>query len=159
MAGFFTLTLDTTGPQIDIYAPPYSNRSSNNEIRIVSNELLADYQEVYVVDSQGVRHDIILSFDGNQELSGNIQFTDYPMGIATIYAMVRDDVSNNSNLASRAINIISSHDSLMLRLTLLELKSNVELSESISKVDLLDKELMKVSVRDSSSRIIINDSK
>lgn len=120
MAGYFALELDTTGPQIEIYAPKYTDKHSNNLIRIVSNEKMSSFQDIYIIDSQGARHDVIFSFDGDKTFTGNVVFSDYSIGVATIYAQLKDEVNNLSNLVDFPISIITSTYNFMLRLSMSE---------------------------------------
>jgi hypothetical protein len=86
----------------------------------VSNEKLSSFQNIYIVDSQGTRHDVIFSFDGDRTLTGNVIFNDYPIGVTTIFAQVKDEVDNISNLANFPISVITSTYNFMLRLTMAE---------------------------------------
>lgn len=140
MEGYFTLTLDTTGPNITVYSPQYSDRTHTNEIRFISNETLMDYQDIYIIDSQGTRHDEVFSFNGIDEYIGNVVFTDYPMGIASIYGQFKDDVGNLSNIAISQINVISTFDSLVLKISMLEQEADVLLSEYEKAVNIDEKE-------------------
>lgn len=128
MSGYFTIELDTTAPTIEIFAPSYSDRKSNNTIRVVSNEKLSEFQDIYIVDSQGVKHYVIFSFDGDKEFVGNVVFDEYPIGISTIYAQLKDTVNNISNLAVAYISVIFTANSLMLRLSM----SDYTISPSIN---------------------------
>lgn len=136
MAGFFTLTLDTTGPIVSGYAPQYSDRNHNNEIRFISNETLMEYQDIYIIDSQNIRHNQIFSFNGTDEYTGNVTFTDYPMGVATIYGQFKDDVGNLSNIGICQISVVSSYDALVLKITMTEIESIVSLTEKEIAVEL-----------------------
>lgn len=137
---YFILELDLEGPNVNCYAPIYSDRQSNNEIVFTSSEALSDFQEVYIMDSQGGRHDLIFSLTGENEYIGNVVFNEYPMGIATVYGQFKDDVGNPSNLASRSINIVSSHDSLMLKLTVSEKEASVSINSKEASVSINSKE-------------------
>jgi hypothetical protein len=75
------------------------------EIEISANEELADWQEIYVKDSQGERHDYIFSKVDDCTYFGYVDLRVYPFGIATIYARMKDEVFNLSELASVAIYI------------------------------------------------------
>lgn len=143
MAGYFTLGFDTTGPHIEIYAPKYTDRVSNNYIRIVSDEKLSSFQNIYVIDSKGVKHDVIFSFDGNNTLLGNIVFNDYPIGVTTIFAQLKDDVDNMSNLATAHISVITSTYNAMLRLTMSEEERKNPLNIKELKPIVNEKELIK----------------
>lgn len=130
MSSSFILELDTTPPEITINAPSYTTKFIPNTIYVTSNEILSDsYENIYIVDSNGATHDIDLSFDGNKIYSGSVIFKDYPNGVATIYAQLKDDVGNVSQLVSKTINVIVSSDHLMLRLSMLKTTRGVTLGE------------------------------
>jgi hypothetical protein len=97
--GYILIELDTTGPRVEIHAPSYTNKSAKTPINIVANESLASYQEIYIMDAEGVRHDLTFLHSDN-EFVGEMYFNDYPLGVTTIYARVKDTVDNMSNLAS-----------------------------------------------------------
>lgn len=101
MSNFFMLELDTTGPQIDIYMPTYTLSYIETEIRIQSNENLALYQDIYIIDSKNERRKYIFEHCGDY-LLGKITFNEYPSGIVTIYARLKDDVYNFSNTAYKS---------------------------------------------------------
>lgn len=115
MANYFTLDLDTTGPIINIIAPSYTTPQTSDEISIVANETLSTYQEIYIVDSQGVRHDLTFTYETDRFV-GLVSFSGYPFGPATIYARVKDEVFNASELVSKAINIRLANTLQMLKL-------------------------------------------
>lgn len=110
------IELDTTSPQIAIYAPRYTTQDIVNEIVIEANEALADYQDVYAVDSGGVRHDYTFEQAEPQQFVGLIRFNDFPLGIATIYARLKDDVDNYSETASATLLVKESTPSLNLEI-------------------------------------------
>ena len=104
MSSYFTLTLDTTPPGIEITAPWYTTIHADTHIYIIANETLDIWQEIYIIDSAGQRHDFIFVHQGDR-LYGVIKFSQVAQGIATIYARVRDTVHNVSALMSKAIEI------------------------------------------------------
>lgn len=118
MSSYFTLEMDTTGPIIQINAPSYTSREANNTITVVGNEKLSSFQDIYIVDSQGTRHDVIFSFDGESSFTGNIVFNGYPVGVLTIFAQLQDEVGNQSNLATAHITLIVSTYYSSFRLTM-----------------------------------------
>jgi hypothetical protein len=120
MPSYFTLELDTTGPIIQINAPSYTSRESDNIITVVGNEKLSDIQDIYIVDSQGTRHDVIFSFDGNNTFTGDVVFNGYPVGVSTIFAQLQDEVGNPSNLATAHISVITSTYYSLFKLTMSE---------------------------------------
>jgi hypothetical protein len=154
MEGYFILEFDTTGPHIDVYAPKYTDRVANNTINIISNEKLSDYQDIYIVDSQGKRHDLIFSFDGDKTFSGNVTFNGYPMGVTTIYAQLKDEVGNVSNLAYTHISVITSTYNSMLRLTMAEKAHSTNSSIGERKPVSKEKEMAKIMSEDTRQLIM-----
>lgn len=104
MSSFFSLELDTTAPEVDIIAPVYTVPDTLTEIIVETSEALADWQDVYIVDAKGQRHDLIFAHQDDQ-LLGLLDFNICAIGIAVIYAQVRDDVFNLSALVSKPINV------------------------------------------------------
>lgn len=105
MSDFFTIELDTTAPSIEISMPAYTGRENWNEIIIQSNEMLDTKQEFYFVDSTGNSKPITFWQEDTQFL-GEIRFNDFQNGIATLVAVVWDEVGNPSAVAEKSINIL-----------------------------------------------------
>ncbi len=92
MPSFFLLELDTTAPTISIALPTWTTRTTVPVI-ITSNEDLDNFQDIYMVDSQGNRFDsTFLYLDDSFE--GIVDFSSAASGRATIYARLRDTVRN-----------------------------------------------------------------
>lgn len=104
MPSFVQITLDTKAPEIEIYIPSYTTNDLENEITIQSNETLGDYQEVYVIDSNGDRYDYTFS-KYEDKLVGLVKFSNLPLGMATIYARVDDEVDNLSDIIYKSFTI------------------------------------------------------
>lgn len=104
MASFFNLELDTTPPLISIIAPKYTVPGVETDILVISNEVLAEYQDVYVIDSSGKKYVLIFDHQGDQ-LSGKCNFNECSIGIATIYARAKDNVLNLSDIATATIDV------------------------------------------------------
>jgi paraquat-inducible protein B len=114
MAGFFILSLDTTPPEIDIYAPNYTTTTSEFEVVVKADEILSSgFQEFYIVDQQGTRHDYDFTYQNNQFV-GKITLSAFDNGLVTFYAQVKDEVNNLSALATKSIQIIPSVNYLRL---------------------------------------------
>lgn len=113
MSSFVYIELDTKSPNLEIYAPSYTTTDLDNTIILESDESLSGFQEIYLIDSEGVRHDYTFNNDGNM-LIGKVNFTNFPLGIATIYARVKDEVDNVSELISKLIDIKESLSLLRL---------------------------------------------
>lgn len=107
MAASFVLELDTTGPVIKAFGPSYATTAYPETIIIESSEQLADYQDIYFIDSAGTRHDVIFSHDSTR-MTGIVYFTLFSYGIATMYSRLMDDVNNLSNTAIYHVNILKS---------------------------------------------------
>lgn len=117
---YFFLTLDTTEPKINLYAPNYTNRLTSQEIRIESSEPLADYQDIYIIDSKKNRHNLVFSKVSATEFVGELRFSGFPYGIATIFAQVKDEVGNLSRLSMFNINVLPVYDTYEFGLKLEE---------------------------------------
>lgn len=143
MASFIKLALDISPPKVEILSPNYTTTTAKTEIRVSCNEVLDTWQDIYIVDSLGNRHDLTFRYDNN-EFVGELYFNDYPYGISTIYAQVRDDVYNKSALVSKTINIVGSET---LTISISESINLVKLEESIQSVKLSDDILNKIIVK------------
>jgi hypothetical protein len=150
MSSYFTLTLDTTGPIIQIYAPSYSSKESNNIITVVGNETLSNFQDIYIIDSQGARHDVTFSFDGVNTFTGSIVFNGFPIGVSTIFAQLQDDVGNFSNIATAHISIIMSSYYSLFRLTMSDESRDIPIS--INTRNLVTSEIESAKVISDKSR-------
>lgn len=156
MSSYFTLELDTTGPTIQINAPTYSSRESNNTITVVGNEKLSNYQDIYIVDSSGNTHNVTFSFDGNETFSGNVIFSNYPIGVATIFAQLQDEVGNPSNVAQAHISIITSSYYSLFKLTLLDESRSMKIPIQTRTEDISSNNLNSVSFSEKSSNKDLN---
>lgn len=105
MSDFFTIELDTTAPGIEISMPAYTGRENWNEIIIQSDEVLDTKQEFYFVDSTGNSKPVTF-WQEDTRFFGEIRFNDFPNGIATLVAIVWDEVDNPSAVAEKSINIL-----------------------------------------------------
>lgn len=135
-SSWILLELDTTPPEIEIYSPRYTTREIENEIRIVSNEKLSTYQDIYVIDSQGNRHDYTFQYN-EDEFIGHIRFNELPYGICTIYAQLKDEVDNFSPLVSKSIEIKESLS--RLNLTIDDSIRNLQISDTVRNLTISDK--------------------
>jgi hypothetical protein len=105
VASSFTLELDTTPPQIEIFAPSYTSNTSLTTITIEANEDLAKYQNIYMTDQYSNTYPLYFIQRGNK-LIGYVNFMSNG-GIYTIYAQVKDEVHNESDLISFSIRVLS----------------------------------------------------
>lgn len=155
MASFFRLELDTKAPLVEIYAPTYTVRGINNHIEVVANEEISLYQEIYVLDSLGFKHDLIFSHSIDRFL-GIINFENYPLGSATIYAKVKDTVSNESEIIQKKIEIISDMFAMKMRISMNDTAMGIILSDRTRKIT-KDNASMNISLVDVTRNIILSD--
>lgn len=140
MNSHFELELDTTGPEINIISPSYTTNAINDEVLVVANEPLADYQDIYMIDSQGAKHELTFEYDTNQ-YKGLVDFRNVSIGIATIYARVKDEVLNDSNTATASIDVrqtvqvfITTEESLR-EIPSFDEKRSIEIDDSIREIN------------------------
>lgn len=103
---YFSLALDTTGSEIDVYMPTYATPNVDNEIIVQGSELLAPWQDFYFIDAADARHDFIFAYEGDHFV-GLVRFNQFAIGVATLYAQAKDEVYNPSPLLTKSLNIIS----------------------------------------------------
>lgn len=104
MSSTINVELDTTPPQVAIIAPIYTVPGTETALIVKADEQLDLNHEAYIIDAAGTRHDLVLEYRGNA-LYGEINVTGYAIGIATIFARVRDDVHNQSGTALATMDI------------------------------------------------------
>ena len=107
MGNTFELTLDTTGPNIEIYGINYTVKGAQYEFTVISDSSLMLWQDVYYIDSVGQKITLVLKMEG-EKLTGITDFSQACRGIATIYVTLRDDVGNISNTAMLHVDILDS---------------------------------------------------
>lgn len=109
MSSYFTLELDTTPPKIELFGMNYTTKGADYDIEIRSSEPLMLWQDIYIIDSSGSRIDVILAFSEDRTaLRGTVAFRDVKAGLASIYAQLKDEVGNLSNLAVLMVNVLES---------------------------------------------------
>ena len=106
MSAFFELRLDTTGPVAQIFAPSYTMIGMETEITVQADEELSPNHEIWVEDGEGKRFYLTFSRDGDK-LVGLYNFNDFSRGMVTIWARVKDEVLNVSELVSKPINLLA----------------------------------------------------
>lgn len=166
MASYVYLNIDTTSPNIEIYAPSYTTVDILNEITIQADEQLSlNNTEIYIIDSEGSRQDYTFLLDGDKYV-GQVKFTGYTVGsIVTIYARVADEVGNISNLVSKPIHIADSIVFLTVEIDDKELvyanvsdnQRSVESSDKAINVEVEDKEKSNVETTDRTNTIELTD--
>ena len=133
MANNFNLILDTTGPEIMVFAPDYTVKSTLADYEIKANERLAVNQEFYFLDGEGKRHDVIFQYNGDSFL-GWVDFGQFPEGIAVFYAQVFDELGNPSPVVTHTILI---HQRAGIDVQLLDSDRRKETSSKGRETDLV----------------------
>jgi len=133
MSGSFKIFFDTTPPSLEIVAPQYTIKDISTTITITSNESLLNWQDIYIVDSMGIRHDLIFLYEDNQ-FTADILFNDLSYGIATFYCRLKDTVDNMSDLISKTINIWNGA-MITVSLDTFEGNVNIEIFESVPSLE------------------------
>jgi len=134
MNNYFFLELDTTGPQITLYAPDYTGLDYC-PVRVEGDELLDSTLDLYVVDSKGNRFDAIISHQGTY-FEGSIPFHSLAPGIATIHARARDTVFNQSNVAEKTILVYGQDEVKSLKIETAETALVIVDSEGSLEIEL-----------------------
>lgn len=156
MSSYVIVELDTTAPHIDIYAPRYTTRESLNIITIESDEALAEYQDVYVLDKNGDRHNFTFNRDTDNQYIGIIKFNTMPLGIVQIFARMKDEVDNFSNVASATIEIKNTLQSAVAKVND-KARFIVKIQESKSDIIRVTDKNRKVVVSDITMKENLND--
>lgn len=137
MSSFIYIEFDRTPPEVEIYAPSYTTRELVNEITIEANEHIADdHHEIYVIDSNGDRHDYTFEKELDNRFVGFIKFSNFPMGIATIYARMKDDVDNFSNLVDKSIEI--KENLTLLQLSMRDYQREINVNDYDRNINIID---------------------
>jgi len=140
---YFILELDTTSPVIEIECPDYTTKREPLPIIIQANEALDSWHDVFIIDSQGTRHNVILTLNGDR-FEGFISFNDAHYGVATIFARTRDEVFNVSNIAQKSIVVMADAEVFLeiliseavMALVSTEEAQDIETSESAREIEL-----------------------
>jgi len=135
MPSFFLLELDTTAPTISIALPTWTTRTTVPVI-ITSNEELDNFQDIYMVDSQGNRFDSTFLYL-NDSFEGIVDFSSAASGRATIYARLRDTVRNE--ITAEATILVTAEWGARLNVTSEIDTQEIVLSETIQDLFVAEK--------------------
>jgi hypothetical protein len=157
MSSYLTIEFDKTSPIISVFAPRYTTNDVFNTITIESNEKLAEYQDVVIVDSEGNEHGVTFERANDKQYIGNIKFYNLPLGLTRINARMKDDVDNYSNTAYAIIDIKTSIDTIIVRASHLKsFDAKVYEQKSASSIVIVTTKGMEViSSSESASSIVI----
>lgn len=134
---YFTVDLDTTGPDITISAPAYTGRDTQNTIIVQANEQLSTDQDFYFIDSLGKRYDVIFTHEGDRFI-GTLTFSEIASGIAVFYAQVWDEVGNPSAVKQAAIHVLSGPN-VKAVITVTERPASLEIGERMTGLQVTDR--------------------
>lgn len=129
---YFILELDTTSPVIEIECPDYTTKREPLPIIIQANEALDSWHDVFIIDSQGARHNVILTLNGDR-FEGFISFNEVHHGVATIFARTRDEVFNVSNIAQKSILVMAE---VFLEILISEETADLQITEATMPIQL-----------------------
>jgi hypothetical protein len=129
---YFILELDTTSPVIEIECPEYTTKREPLPIIIQADEALDSWHDVFIIDSQGTRHNVILTLSGDK-FEGFISFNEVYHGMATIFARTRDEVFNVSNIAQKAVLVMADAE-VFLEISISEGQAEIQLVEAIMPI-------------------------
>jgi len=135
MPSFFLLELDTTAPTISIALPTWTTRTTVPVI-ITSNEDLDNFQDIYMVDSEGNRFDSTFLYL-NDSFEGIVDFSSAASGRATIYARLRDTVRNE--ITAEATILVTAEWGARLNVTSEIDTQEIVLSETIQDLFVAEK--------------------
>ena len=139
MSSWFTLEFDSTPPSLLVDMPTRTIPQNVVEIEIKSNEPLATYQEIYIIDVIGNRRNYIFNKLDDYTYYGLIDFQTYPFGIATLYCRLKDEVFNESELYSKNINIGFIPNKVECFICFSERDSEIEVTERSSEISVIER--------------------
>lgn len=154
MSSWFNLVLDTTPPILNIISPQYTSPDILTTIIIESDKPLMKFQDIYFVDYNEVKHDLIFNYDINCYV-GKIQFTNMCNGIGTICCCLKDEVGNKSDLISKAINITNGET---LKLNVKDFDMTVNGTLNVCELSCSQK-IRKLDVKINEKKLYISDKK
>jgi hypothetical protein len=99
----FYLDLEATG---EIITPNYTTTEATTHIRFVSDYEIAEIYNIKVVDTLGIEHNFTSLYPNSSEYTLETVFTDFPLGMTTVYASIRDKVGNTADLTPKTFEIL-----------------------------------------------------
>lgn len=107
---YFIIELDTTPPELTLYAPQYAQYGEVIEFIVEANEKLDPYKQNAYVMFGNKRYDIVLRYDEeNNEYVGLFQTNAYVSETCIIYVELYDEVGNKGTV-NHLIEIYSSRE-------------------------------------------------
>lgn len=131
---YFILELDTTSPEVEIYAPDYTTRETENIVTIKANEALSSQYEARVIDSDSNIHELNFLMQDESTLFGRFTLPNASLGEATLYVIVSDEVGN----VTESVFVFEIKESVtILKQELTILSRTQELEIQTMKIDLM----------------------
>lgn len=132
MSSFLNITLDTTSPLVDVFAPEYAPIGSYMEVEIIANEDLDIYQDIYLICNN---KKIPLTFlQKNNKLKGVVSLHGFTEGTLYLYVQVRDIVHNVSNRVVKTINLVENKGLLLSdKIYLQNISNNIQILQQNNK--------------------------
>lgn len=144
MANYFSIELDTTEPTLEINTPPYIIVNNPDIITIESNEDVSDYQNIYLLDKNNIKYNLVFAKVNSKELLGTISLDNSFNGDIELFVQLEDTVGNLSELIIQKIRVFNSNGSLELKL---------ETDERIMMPKTDGKEIANVNLRENEMEI------
>lgn len=154
MASYVILGFDTTPPQLQVYAPRYTTNETLNTITIESNEPLGEYQDIYIIDNSGTRHNLTFQRVTSRQYVGNIILNFVPNGIVSLYARMKDDVDNFSNVVTTVIEVRTGLDTGFAKVSDAP-RSIVEMNDQSKSITVADDKSRTITIIDDTSKSIV----
>lgn len=93
MTNNFLLELDTTPPEVSVVVDQRMVKDITYGALVSSNEQLDNWQDIYLIDKEGARHNLIFSHYGSS-LEGEFTVNELAYGLAHLHINLRDEVHN-----------------------------------------------------------------
>jgi hypothetical protein len=89
----------------EVITPQYTTTDGLTHIRIVSDDPMVEISDIKLVDSLGGEHFFPSQNPDSTEYDMEIILTDYPLGITTFHATIRDTEGNTKVLTPKSFEI------------------------------------------------------
>ena len=132
MANHVVLELDTTPPTINVYAPRYTIGNAISVITVESNEKLAHYQDITLIDSENNTHPLTFQRVSDTSYVGEVNFNNLPLGEVYINVRMKDEVDNLSLISSAIIEIKNSLELIRVKARDMKLIESTLSSQSMT---------------------------
>jgi hypothetical protein len=97
MASYLNFYLDLEATA-EVIVPQYTTNEALTHIRIISDSILDEIYNIKIVDSLGIEHVFPTNHTDTDNYDLEVVLNDYPLGITTFYASIKDQVGNTKDL-------------------------------------------------------------